>query len=77
MTPEQLDRARKQLAPYGYSLTDSGRLIMPSGKPAPLQVAGRGSRYRVGFASDNALVWSGPDLGRFVEAFWYAKRQAA
>lgn len=74
MTPEQLDRAREQLAPYGYSLDDQHRIVTPRKGTADIYVSRKGPRWHVRSASGQ-LYFSGLDLGEFLERFWYARKR--
>lgn len=72
-----LDLARSQLAEYGYSLAEDGRIMTPSGNPTGAFVSIARDRFRV--TSDLASigkVYTGLDLGAFLARFWYAKRLA-
>lgn len=77
MTPAD---ARAQVAPYGWSIDDDGRLVRPDGvaiRSVLLTTANRGRRWQVRAVSDSRrLLWSGPDLGRFLADFYCARRVA-
>jgi len=75
-----LEQASAQLAPFGYTV-DSEGLIHSATGPTAAKVTIKGSRYQVhaapsGLVKAGALLFSGPDLGAFVQKFWYAKRKA-
>lgn len=77
MTPAD---ARAQVAPYGWNIDDDGRLVRPDGitiHSVLLTTANRGRRWQVRAVSDSRrLLWSGPDLGRFLADFYCARRVA-
>ena len=77
MTPAD---ARAQVAPYGWNIDDDGRLVRPDGitiYSVLLTTANRGRRWQVRAVSDSRrLLWSGPDLGRFLADFYCARRVA-
>lgn len=78
MTQVQVDKARAQLAPYGYRLAADGcNLLAPDGAATGFWVNRKGPRYQVRLAVDRTLYWSGSDLGRFLEDFWYARKVEA
>lgn len=73
------DDARAQVAPYGWSIDDDGRLVRPDGITirSVLLTHHRGKRWQVRAVSDSRrLLWSGPDLGRFLADFYCARRVA-
>lgn len=75
MTPEH---ARQQVAPYGWNIDDDGRLVRPDGvtiRSVTLTTAARGKRWQVRAVADKRLLWSGPDLGRFLADFYCASRR--
>lgn len=61
------------LSEYGYSLTPDGFIRGDKGK-TDLHVTTKGKRVHVRQGDGGPIVWSGHDIGRFVEGFWYAKR---
>lgn len=77
MTPAD---ARAQVAPYGWNIDDDGRLVRPDGitiRSVLLTTANRGRRWQVRAVADSRrLLWSGPDLGRFLADFYCARRVA-
>lgn len=76
MTPAD---ARQQVAPYGWNIDDDGRLVRPDGvviRSVTLTTAARGERWQVRHGADKRLLWSGPDLGRFLADFYCARRVA-
>lgn len=76
MTPSD---ARAQVAPYGWNIDDDGRLVRPDGVAirSVLLTHHRGKRWQVRAVADSRrLLWSGPDLGRFLADFYCARRVA-
>lgn len=76
MTPAD---ARAQVAPYGWNIDDDGRLVRPDGvaiRSVLLTTANRGRRWQVRAVDGGRLLWSGPDLGRFLADFYCARRVA-
>lgn len=77
MTPAD---ARAQVAPYGWNIDDDGRLVRPDGitiRSVLLTVESkRRRRWQVRHGADSRLLWSGPDLGRFLADFYCARRVA-
>lgn len=75
MTPAD---ARAQVAPYGWNIDDDGRLVRPDGVAirSVLLTHHRGKRWQVRHGADSRLLWSGPDLGRFLADFYCARRVA-
>ena len=76
MTPAD---ARAQVAPYGWNIDDDGRLVRPDGVTirSVLLTHHRGKRWQVRAVADSLrLLWSGPDLGRFLADFYCARRVA-
>lgn len=76
MTPAH---ARQQVAPYGWNIDDEGRLVRPDGvtiRSVTMTTAARGKRWQVRAVADKRLLWSGPDLGRFLVDFYCASRRA-
>lgn len=72
--------ARQQVAPYGWNIDDDGRLVRPDGvtiRSVLITTAARGKRWRwqVRHGADKRLLWSGPDLGRFLADFYCATRR--
>ena len=75
MTPAS---ARQQVAPYGWNIDDDGRLVRPDGVVirSVLITHHRGKRWQVRAVADSRrLLWSGPDLGRFLADFYCASRR--
>ncbi len=72
MNDEKIEKAKDQLGPYGYTLTDAFQ-IEKGGKIFSVVVSNKGPRFYVKQLS-GAPLWSGPDLGEFVKSFWYAKK---
>lgn len=76
MTPEH---ARQQVAHYGWNIDDDGRLVRPDGvtiRSVTLTTKAHGKRWQVRAVADKRLLWSGPDLGRFLADFYCARRVA-
>ena len=76
MTPAD---ARAQVAPYGWNIDDDGRLVRPDGITirSVLLTHHRGKCWQVRAVADSRrLLWSGPDLGRFLADFYCARRVA-
>ena len=76
MTPAD---ALAQVAPYGWGIDDDGRLVRPDGITirSVLLTHHRGKRWQVRAVADSRrLLWSGPDLGRFLADFYCARRVA-
>lgn len=61
--------ATEQLARYGYTL-NAGE-IHRGDKPRGVLITVKGARFQARTRA-GALLWSGPDVGHFVEKFWYA-----
>jgi hypothetical protein len=72
MNAEKIEKAKSQLAAYGYTLSDSFQ-IEKGEKTFSVVVSAKGPRFYVKQLS-GAPLWSGPDLGEFVRSFWYAKK---
>ncbi len=72
MDSSKRDLAEKQLAAYGYTLTDKDQ-IQKGEKVFSVTVSVKGPRFYVK-QSTGAPLWSGPDLGDFVKSFWFAKK---
>lgn len=72
MNADKIEKARSQLAAYGYTLSDSLQ-IEKGEKTFSVVVSAKGPRFYVKQLS-GAQLWSGPDLGDFVKSFWYAKK---
>jgi hypothetical protein len=68
---------RTQVAPYGWSIDDGGRLVRPDGVTVKsvLLTHHRGKRWQVRAVADSRLIWSGTDLGRFLADFYCATRR--
>ena len=75
MTPAD---ARAQVAPYGWNIDDDGRLVRPDGVAirSVMLTHHRGKRWQVRAIDGGRLLWSGPDLGRFLADFYCARRVA-
>ncbi len=67
--------ALDQLAPYGFSLDAEGHIVSPTGKVTGVTITEKRGRL---LCRDHAgaLLFSGHDLGRFLERFWFAERIA-
>lgn len=76
MTPTH---ARQQVAPYGWNIDGEGRLVRPDGvtiRSVLITTAARSKRWQVRAVADSGrLLWSGPDLGRFLADFYCASRR--
>jgi hypothetical protein len=64
--------ARDQLASYGYTL-DAAGMIHKGNKALGVILTAKGKKLQAKSASGQ-LLWSGPDVGVFVEKFWYVVR---
>ncbi len=62
-----------QLAEYGYSLDEMNRIVTPKGAATGVIASFRKGRIRVTDVSGK-LMFSGSDIGNFLEKFWYAKK---
>ena len=72
LDPEKRKLVEKQLAEYGYRLSDSNE-IMKGDKNLKVVVSAKGPRIYVKQPTGAAL-WSGADVGDFVAKFWFAKK---
>lgn len=74
-----LTHARQQVAPYGWNIDDEGRLVRPDGvtiRSVTLTTTAHGKRWQARSTADSRrLLWSGPDLGRFLADFYCASRR--
>lgn len=68
------DLAIKQLAEYGYTLTSDNR-IAKGDKVFDLVVTFKHDRMRIDLAKGGKM-FTGTELGKFVESFWFAKKIA-
>jgi hypothetical protein len=68
---------KERLAEYGYTLNEVGELVSPKGRPTGVRVAIKRGRIRAFVAVDGCLLFSGADIGRFLEAFWLATKLPA
>lgn len=66
------ERAQAQLAVYGYTLVD-GVIVTPKGNRTQVKVTAQRGRFQARSIETLKLLWSGPNLSNFVEAYWYAK----
>ena len=76
MTPAD---AREQVAPYGWNIDEFGRLVRSDGvaiQSVRLTTVNKGRRWQVRAIEGGRLLWSGPDLGRFLADFYCARRVA-
>jgi hypothetical protein len=73
-TTTTIEQARTQLACYGYTL-NAAYEITRGEKNLRVVVSVKGARIYAR-QQTGALLWSGPDIGWFVERFWFAKRVA-
>lgn len=60
----------EQLAAYGYTLQDN-QIVSPEGKATGVYVSEKKARIHCR-AADSRLLWSGPRVADFLEAFWFA-----
>jgi hypothetical protein len=66
--------ARERLLEYGYGLRLSDGLVLrASGLPTGVFLSGTGGRL-VARTQDGGKLWSGSDVGQFLERYWYAKK---
>ncbi len=75
MKPEIRTKAIEQLAKYGVKLTENDFIEDDKG-PTRVQVKYKNNRFRAEGTDEkigNWLLWSGPDLGNFLERFWFFK----
>lgn len=65
--------AAHQCSKYGYTISETGRISTPSGKETGIFLSYSKGYYRARSA-DGKLYWSGDQIGKFLEKFWYAKQ---
>lgn len=76
MVREKLAKANAQLAEYGYPpISAAGQMLSKTGTLTGVFITAKKERFYARLSS-GALLYSGPNLGPFVEGFWYAKKVA-
>lgn len=65
---------RMRLAEYGYGLSDTDQILSRAGKPLNITARQKGDRVVCVAMSTGRMVWSGADVGQFVETYWYATK---
>lgn len=73
------DDAIRQVYPYDWTVDEFGRLVRPDGRTIQsvrLTTVNKGRRWQVRAVDGGRLLWSGPDLGRFLADFYCARRVA-
>lgn len=77
--PAVLAQARTDAAEYGYTVGQGGRLYR-NGTPeytSGVILSNNGRRLQARNVATGALLWSGPRVGGFLEAFWFAEKVKA
>lgn len=78
-SPSQIAELKKRAGEYGYIVDDDGSIILKSGDASPCRIVNhRGGIRVIGYrnADSPVTLWTGTDLGKFLEAFWFAKPKA-
>lgn len=71
--------AREQLAGYGYELAGADeaghfRIFRPGKPHSCVAVKFKNKCFQTYGIEAGTLLWSGPDIGRFLKDFWFAER---
>lgn len=61
----------QQLARYGYTITAQNEIVTRGGKTTGVKVEVKKGRMRA--FNSHGLLWSGSDIGKFLEKYWYAQ----
>jgi hypothetical protein len=76
-SPGQIETLNARAAEYGYGVDADGRILLSSGKLSSCRVVNHRGGIRVIAHRESGAntLWTGSDIGAFLEAFWYAKRK--
>ena len=72
LSPEAREKANAQLDGYAYNVGEDGYFHHADGKRTMIELRFKKGRFEAWGAGSKQ--WSGPDVGWFVERFWYAKK---
>ena len=70
------EKAKEELAAYGYSLTDGEHryFVTPAGKVTEVRLEKHRKGLRAVGGKSDTVLWTGPSAGAFVARFWYAEK---
>lgn len=69
-----IETIKQSLSEYGYTLSYENEIVSPKGKLSGVSITIRKDRLQCRSKALGSLLWSGANVGDFLESFWYAEK---
>ena len=69
-----IETIKQSLSEYGYTLSDDNEIISPKDKLSGVSITIKKDRLQCRSKALGSLLWSGVNVGDFLESFWYAEK---